>query len=56
MDTASGSIDASSTFLEQTLARPITEVRGRRAMVSSMHPDATLAGYNPRRNSYAAGL
>ncbi len=44
MNTASGAIDAASTFLEQTHARPITEVWGRRAMVSSMHPDATLAG------------
>jgi gamma-glutamyltranspeptidase/glutathione hydrolase len=35
---------AASTFQEQTLARPITEVWGRRAMVSSMHADATLAG------------
>jgi gamma-glutamyltranspeptidase/glutathione hydrolase len=44
MDTASGATPAASTFLEQTLARPITEVWGRRAMVSTMHPDATLAG------------
>lgn len=44
MDTASGATPTASTFLEQTLARPITEVWGRRAMVSSMHPDATLAG------------
>jgi gamma-glutamyltranspeptidase len=44
MNIASGATGASSTFLEQTHARPTTEVWGRRAMVSSMHPDATLAG------------
>jgi gamma-glutamyltranspeptidase / glutathione hydrolase len=37
-------VDARTTFQEQTLARPITEVWGRRGMVASMHPDATMAG------------
>lgn len=44
MDQATGPADAELVFQQQTSARPVTEVWGRRAMVSSMHPDATLAG------------
>jgi len=44
MQPASVAASTPSVFLEQTQARPVTEVWGRRAMVSSMHPDATAAG------------
>lgn len=44
MDQVTDTADTSTIFHEQVAARPVTEVWGRRAMVSSMHPDATLAG------------
>ena len=54
-----GSADTRTIFQEQVAARPVTEVWGRRAMVSSMHPDATQAGIDILRaggNAIDAGV
>lgn len=42
--------DTTAAFEKQISGRPITQVWGRRGMVSSMHPDATLAGLEILRN------
>lgn len=58
MNTASKP-SAGERFLQQIAGRPVIEVWGRRAMVSSMHPDATIAGLDVLRaggNAVDAGI